>query len=126
MKKMLPVAMLAACALLSLSLTSNAQTVQAAKTPSADTAAVNSVAVPPLTWPITGTYGAFTYTIQSTISDIKFYNNGVLVGSYGFTQEYPKQEWHATIDSNVIPGLFGAVLNIYGTPAQYNLTLWDL
>jgi hypothetical protein len=126
MKRMLPIAMLTACALLSFSLISNAQTIQATNTPSADTAAVNSVAVPPLTWPITGTYGAFTYEIQSTISDIKFYNNGSLVGTYGFIQEYPKQEWHATIDRNVIPGLLSVVLNIYGTPAQYNLTFWDL
>lgn len=126
MKKMLPVAMLAASALLSFSLSSNAQTIQVTKAPSADTATVDAAAVPPLTWPITGTYGSFTYTIQSTISDIRFYQNGVLAGAYSFTQEYPKQEWHATIDSNVIPGLFGAVLNIYGTPAQYNLSLWDL
>jgi hypothetical protein len=125
MKKMLPVAMLTACALFFSCLVSNAQTIQASKTTSADTAAVNSVAVPPLTWPITGTYGAYTYSIPGT-SYITFYQNGVPVATYSFTQEYPKQEWHATIDSNVISGLFGVVLNIYGTPEQYNLTLWDL
>ncbi|PWV48274.1 hypothetical protein [Chitinophaga sp. S165] len=134
MKKMLPIAMLTACALLSSSLVSNAQTIKADKAPCTDTVAVNPVAVnavaanavalPPLTWPITGTYGAFTYSISGT-NNIYFYQNGNFVAYYNFTQEGGKQEWRATIDSSVISGLFTVILNIYGTPEQYNLTFWD-
>ncbi len=132
MKKMLPIAMLTACALLSSSLISNAQTIQATKAPSADTAAVpavtvspvavNSVAVPPLTWPIEGTYGAYTYSIPST-SHISFFLNGNFVASYSFVQEFPNQVWGATVDRNVIPNLFSVTLAIFGSPAQYNLSL---
>jgi hypothetical protein len=132
MKKMLPIAMLAACALIFSSLVSNAQTIQVTKAPSVDTAivnsvavdtvAANSVAVPPLSWPIEGTYGAFTYYIPGT-SHISFYRNGSFVASYSFVQNFPNQVWGATIDSSVITNLFSVTLAIFGNPTQYNLDL---
>lgn len=132
MKRMLPIAMLTACALLSSSLISKAQTIKADKTLNADTATVskvvvneaaaNSVAVPPLTWPIEGTYGAFTYSIPNT-SRITFYRNGSFVASYDFVQNFPSQVWGASVDSQVITGLFSVTLAIFGSPAQYNLDL---
>lgn len=117
MKKMLPVAMLAAFALISFT---SFSAVKPKEKPAA-----NAVAVPPLIWPITGTYGAFTYSIQTT-DHISFYKNGAFVASYSFTQDYPNQVWGASIDRNVIPGLINVNLAIYGNPAQYNLDLVSL
>lgn len=117
MKKMLPVAMLAAFALISFTSFSAVKT--------KEKPAANSVAVPPLTWPITGTYGAFTYSIQNT-DHVSFFKNGAFVASYSFIQNYPNQVWNASVDPSVIPGLQNVILAIYGNPTQYNLDLVSL
>jgi hypothetical protein len=113
MKKMLPVAMLAACALTSFTSFSAAKNT---KTP-----IVNSVVVSPLRLPLNGTYGAYTYSVLGT-SHISFYLNGTFVASYNFIQNFPSQVWVASINGS-IPGLMVAYLYLTGTPPQYNLDL---
>jgi hypothetical protein len=121
MKKMLTVALLLASALISSA--SFAAPVKD-PAPAPKTTTINGKLFVPLSWPITGSYGSYTYVISST-SWISFYKNGVFVRSFNFFQNFPATTYSASITGTVAneTGLFSATLAIYANGTQYNLDL---
>lgn len=122
MKKLLPVALLL-CAVFTFS---GFVSAEKQPVPVETVKSVSGKVAVPLTWPITGTYGPYSYSLSSPYI-ITFYttSTGALIGSYSLTYQTGSSSVYQGTTPGV-SGLTGVSLAIYSNGTQYNLDFFGI